>query len=138
MPKLYWSDLGIARHLSGSWGPTTGPLFETLVVAETVKLIRTLGLEAEAFFYRTRSGLEVDLLITTPAGIVCAEIKSRDTAAAADLRAMRSLARALGQPNQHEPAITLENLDRLAPPTTPRSAPCVRPRCAGARPRWRR
>jgi predicted AAA+ superfamily ATPase len=96
-PKLYWSDLGIVRQLSGSWGPTTGSLFETQVVAEVVKLIRTLGLQVEPFFYRTRSGLEVDLLLATPGGLICAEVKSREAASDNDLRGMRAVARAAGR-----------------------------------------
>ena len=74
----------------------SGELFENLVIAETVKLIRTLALDAEPYFYRTRSGMEVDLLLRTPAGVLCLEIKNRERAAPADLRSMRALAGALG------------------------------------------
>ena len=95
-PKLYWSDVGIARHLQGNWGQLTGELFETLVVAEAVKLLRTLGLAAEATFYRTRSGLEVDLLLETSAGVIAIEAKSRATWAPADFRGLRALAAGLG------------------------------------------
>jgi len=95
-PKLYWTDVGIARHLQGSWGPITGELFETLVVGEAVKLQRTLGLDARASFYRTRSGLEVDLLLETSAGIVALEAKARDQAAPSDFRGLRALAAGLG------------------------------------------
>jgi len=95
-PKLYWSDVGTVRHLAGAQGPLTGPLFETLVVAETVKLVRTFGLEAETFFYRTRSGLEVDLVLLTPAGVLAIEAKARPAWAPPDLRGLRALAAALG------------------------------------------
>ena len=82
--------------MAGSWGQLTGLLFENLVVAEAVKLIRTLGLDSEPYFYRTRSGMEVDLALTTPSGVLCLEIKSRSSGVATDLRAMRSIAEALG------------------------------------------
>lgn len=95
-PKLYWSDVGFARHLGGVQGPLTGPLFETLVVAEAIKIIRTLGLEVEPFFYRTRSGLEVDLVLATPAGLLALEAKARPAWAPSDLRGLRALAEALG------------------------------------------
>lgn len=91
-PKLYWSDVGIARHLQGNWGPLTGELFETMVVAEAVKLLRTLGLDAESTFYRTRSGLEVDLLLETAAGVIAIEAKARETCSPADFRGLRALA----------------------------------------------
>jgi len=95
-PKLYWSDVGVARHLGGVQGPLTGPLFETLVVAEAVKIVRTLGLEVEPFFYRTRSGLEVDLVLATPAGLLALEAKARPAWDPSDLRGLRALAEALG------------------------------------------
>lgn len=95
-PKLYWSDVGIARQLTGGPGPLTGALFETLVVAEAVKLIRTLGLDVEAFFYRTRSGMEVDVLLQTPRGILALEAKARPGWDPSDLRGLHALAASLG------------------------------------------
>jgi uncharacterized protein len=95
-PKLHWADLGIARHLAGFAGPLSGPLFETLVVGESVKLVRTLGLEVEAFFYRTRSGMEIDTLLCSARGILALEAKARPAWAAADLGPMKAVADALG------------------------------------------
>jgi hypothetical protein len=43
-------------------------------------------LQAEPFFYRTRSGLEVDLLMVTPGGVICAELKAREAASVGDHR----------------------------------------------------
>ena len=95
-PKLYWADLGIARHLAGFAGPLSGALFETLVVGEAVKLVRTLGLEVEAFYYRTRSGMEVDALLSSPRGVLALEAKARPSWVASDLGAMKAVAGALG------------------------------------------
>ncbi|MFN8492442.1 MAG: ATP-binding protein [Caldilineaceae bacterium] len=75
-PKLYWLDLGLWRHQTNYWGDVTGQLLETYVVGEAIKWLKTTGSTAEAWFYRTHSGLEVDLLITTSAGIWGIEIKS--------------------------------------------------------------
>jgi predicted AAA+ superfamily ATPase len=94
-PKLFWTDIGIWRQLTGFRGEMSGQLYETMVVSEVVKWMRTHNKDAELFFYRTRSGLEVDLLIETPAGIICLEIKSRATAGNRDTRSMRSLAQKL-------------------------------------------
>ena len=95
-PKLYWMDIGILRQLQGNWGPAAGPLFETFVVSEIYKWLRTSGSDIEPYFYRTRSGLEVDLLLATPAGLVGIEIKSAKQVASRDFRGLRNLTDALG------------------------------------------
>jgi hypothetical protein len=99
-PKLHWVDVGLARHFWGMAGvrgaAMPGPLFETLVVAEAVKLVRTLGLSAEPAHYRTRSGMEIDLLLTTSAGTIALEAKGRESAASADFRSLRAFGDALG------------------------------------------
>lgn len=96
-PKLYWCDLGLLREGCAQWGPTTGPLFETLVLVECHKWIQTTAADAELFFYRTRSGREVDLLIRTPAGILGLEVKNRPRADPADTGPLRALAEAAGK-----------------------------------------
>lgn len=60
------------------------------------KLARTLSLEAELSFYRSRSGLEVDLLVDTPRGVLAFEIKARETSSPTDFRPLRLLAERLG------------------------------------------
>lgn len=61
-------------------------------MAEAQKLTRTLSLEAELSFYRSRSGLEVDLLVDTPMGLLAFEIKARESASPVDFRPLRLLA----------------------------------------------
>ncbi len=96
-PKLYWTDLGLLREATGRRGPLTGELFETLVVCEVHKWLRTMGRTEQMRFYRTRSGLELDLLIGDEAtGWLGIECKMRDRAHSTDLRAMRRVADALG------------------------------------------
>lgn len=95
-PKLYWVDLGLLRMLSGFQGEPTGEMYETYVVAELVKWMKTVQSPGELYFYRTRSGLEVDLILETPAGILGMEIKSRETVTSADLRPLRDVATNLG------------------------------------------
>lgn len=94
-PKLYWLDIGIMRQLQGYWGVPGGALFETFVIGEIYKWIRTLGEEAELYFYRTRSGLEVDLLLQTPRGIWGIEVKASRELTAKDFRSLREVGRAL-------------------------------------------
>ncbi len=95
-PKLYWTDLGLQRHLTGQFGPLSGPQFENLVVAEVVKDLRTSGSTMQPWFYATRSGLEVDLLLQSGTHFVGVEIKGRTRADPSDTRSLRSLAQALG------------------------------------------
>jgi uncharacterized protein len=94
-PKLFWTDIGVWRQLTGFHGEMSGQLYETMVVSEIVKWMRTAGKEAELYFYRTRSGMEVDLLIETPGGIIGMEIKSRSTTSAKDYRSLKKLAQTL-------------------------------------------
>ncbi len=95
-PKLYWTDVGLARQQSGIWGNDGGQLLETLVVGECDKWIQTAGLRARLSFYRTRSGMELDLLVEHDERVLGIEVKSRDQVVSKDLRAMRAIAEALG------------------------------------------
>lgn len=95
-PKIYWTDVGILRQLTGFRGEITGQLYETMVVSELVKWIKTVQLDLEIYFYRTRSGMELDLLLETQAGFVGMEIKSRQTVVPKDFRAMKEIASRVG------------------------------------------
>ncbi|RJR26020.1 MAG: ATP-binding protein [Desulfobacteraceae bacterium] len=96
-PKLYWADIGVLRQLVGLKGDPTGQIYETMVVAEIFKWIRTSGLEADVYFYRTRSGMEIDLLIETPAGLFGIEIKSRASVAGKDFTSMLAVAESVAK-----------------------------------------
>ena len=95
-PKLYWMDLGLLRQETLSFGPLDGRLFETLVVGEIRKWIDTAGRDVELTFYRTRTGLEVDLFLRTAQGILGVEIKNREAVQPPDWRPLRAVADALG------------------------------------------
>ena len=91
-PKVYWLDVGLLRQLSGFHGELSGEIYETMVVAELFKWIKTAQRNAEIFFYRTRSGLEVDILLATRSGIIGLEVKSREKVTPADARALGEVA----------------------------------------------
>ncbi len=95
-PKYYWGDIGLLRHLSGQFSVTTGELFETYVVGELNKWVQTSGSDMRLFYYRTRSGLECDLLIETERGLIGVEIKARQRADASDAGSLRRIAAATG------------------------------------------
>jgi uncharacterized protein len=95
-PKLYWTDVGILRQLTGFRGETTGELFETMIVSELFKWVKTAQLDLEIYFYRTRSGMELDLLLDTEKGFLGMEIKSRQAVVQKDMTAMKEIAAKLG------------------------------------------
>lgn len=95
-PKVFWADLGLWTHLSRYQGEVTGQMFETLVVTEVQKWVKTADLPVDLSFYRTRSGLEVDLLITTGHGVWGIEAKAGARLGAADWRGLREVGEALG------------------------------------------
>jgi predicted AAA+ superfamily ATPase len=94
-PKLYWIDIGLLRRLSGQREETSGEIYETMVVNEIFKWIKTAQRNVEIFFYRTRSGMELDLLLETEYGLAGVEIKSRKVIVPSDFRPMKEIASAL-------------------------------------------
>lgn len=76
-PKLYFLDTGLAVRLQG-WSEAIpmvtslqiGGLFETLVLGEIVKFIRNYGKDWELFFWRTKDGQEVDIVLRTAQGVI--------------------------------------------------------------------
>ena len=69
-PKLHFYDAGLVCWLIGirtpeqlRSHPLRGPIFETWVVSEIVKHRMNLGETRGIFFYRSRDGAEVDLVI---------------------------------------------------------------------------
>ncbi len=95
-PKIYWLDIGIVRQLMGIQKTVTGEIYETMIVGELIKWMKTGNRDGEIYFYRTRSGLEVDVLIDTPFGVIGVEIKSRQNLAAKDTTGLKEIAKALG------------------------------------------
>lgn len=94
-PKLYWIDVGLMRQLSGRREEVGGGIYETLVVSEIWKWLKTVQRSIDLYFYRTRSGLEIDLLLARGDGLVGIEIKGRKTVVPSDIRAMKEIAAVL-------------------------------------------
>ena len=86
-----------ARGLSGFRGDLSGEIYETMVVSEIIKWMKTVQRQEEIYFYCTSSGLELDILLQTEKGIIGMEIKARTAVASADLRAMREVVKGLGK-----------------------------------------
>ena len=69
-PKVYFLDCGLVCYLTQlrdgghiMSGPLAGPLFENFCVQEAVKAMLGRGVPPRLFYLRTKTGLEVDLLV---------------------------------------------------------------------------
>lgn len=85
-PKVYFYDTGLACMLLNIHdsnniflNPMRGQLFENLVITNQMKKMLNFGIKDEIFFYRDKSGKEIDLLINTSEGLMAYEIKSGAT-----------------------------------------------------------
>ncbi len=81
-PKLYFNDTGMACHLIGvnSWDElenqvNAGPMVETWVASELIKLLPLLNHQFELYFWRTHTGHKVDFLIGKTRKWVAIEVK---------------------------------------------------------------
>lgn len=89
MPKLYFTDPGLAAHLAGvqsaddlRFHPLKGGLFESLIITEFLKFRFNQGRESNLYFWRDKLGHEIDCIIEYK-GSDCpvpVEIKSGRTA----------------------------------------------------------
>lgn len=83
-PKLYFTNTGLVCYLQGihsaeslANSSASGHLFENYVILEIIKShLNATGRYPELYFYRDADGKEIDLLISTPAGIHPLEIKA--------------------------------------------------------------
>jgi predicted AAA+ superfamily ATPase len=101
-PKLYFIDTGIATYLLGLHaseptlqGPMIGPLFETMVVSEWIKAFYHRGERPELYYWRSKAGVEVDLIVDRNGRLYPIEIKATSTlfpAHAESLNRWRALA----------------------------------------------
>jgi predicted AAA+ superfamily ATPase len=85
-PKVYFYDTGLVCSLLGistvdhlKSHPLKGSLFETLVVSELVKKRTNLGKEINLFYWRDKTGYEVDVIIEDGLTLLPVEIKSGKT-----------------------------------------------------------
>ncbi|MBM3859122.1 MAG: ATP-binding protein [Verrucomicrobia bacterium] len=85
-PKLYFFDTGLAAWLLGIKDAATlrvhahrGALFETWVIGELLKFRYNRALPSNLFFWRDRTGNEVDVLIENASALLPLEIKSGET-----------------------------------------------------------
>ena len=85
-PKIYFYDIGLVNYLVGIRdmdvllrGPMAGPIYETAVVSEIIKNRLAAGIKPALFFWRSQSGIEIDLIERQGAEAVPYEIKLSTT-----------------------------------------------------------
>ena len=81
-PKVYFTDTGTLCYLAGlrdpehaAAGPLGGAIFETAVLAEIVKTFWHRGEEPQVYFWRTATGVEVDIVVEVGGRMVPVEVK---------------------------------------------------------------
>ncbi len=103
--KAVISDTGLAAALLGidagslaaPMTPTLGPLLETFVATEILKLVSWSSSGVTVRHWRDRNGAEVDLVLEWPNGeIVAIEVKSASVVRAPDVRHLERLRDGLG------------------------------------------
>jgi predicted AAA+ superfamily ATPase len=87
--KLYFMDTGLLCYLLRikspgdiTMHPMKGAIFETFVLSELYKAFTNLGETPPLFFWRDRTGHEVDIVIDAANMLIPVEIKSGETVAA--------------------------------------------------------
>ena len=74
-PKLYWSDTALAMFLAGESEPR-GVHLENLVLSDLLAWRDIQARRPEILYWRTATGLEVDLVVETPGRLLPIEVKS--------------------------------------------------------------
>jgi len=83
-PKIYFLDLGLLGYLLSIEkvsldSPMTGALYENFIISEAVKTQLHTGKRLSLHFYRTYTGMEIDLLIEKGQTLYPVEIKATKT-----------------------------------------------------------
>jgi uncharacterized protein len=85
-PKVYFADVGTLCYLAGlkdaehaMSGPMGGAIFETAVVGEIMRRLSGRGERPHLYFWRTSTGVEVDLIVETAGKLIPIEIKMSTT-----------------------------------------------------------
>ena len=98
MPKIHYMDNGIIQAVLQKRGGITGNEFESLVVAEIWKQIKTINTAVQLFHLRTHDGKEVDLILEMPEYYLAFEIKMTERVTKSSAKNFRGLEDILDKP----------------------------------------
>ena len=100
-PKIHYLDHGVLSGILQKKGGMTGAEYESLVVAEIYKQIKTLNIQPLLYHLRIQGGREIDLLIELPEGYIAFEIKMSQRVSASDTRHFSGLDEIIDKPLLH-------------------------------------
>lgn len=103
-PKFYFFDNGVKRSLEKSLDSAPiastsyfGDLFESFFIQEIYRLNEYFSKDFRLSFYRTKSGVEVDLILTKGRRTILIEVKSTETIDLIEVQSFSRLAKDFGQ-----------------------------------------
>jgi len=97
-PKVHILDAGVRRAVLRKAGEVDGAEFETAVVGEFWKAIKTQRLPVDPYHLRTVDGKEIDLLLERDDGYIAIECKSSAHVTISDARHFSGLDKILDKP----------------------------------------
>jgi predicted AAA+ superfamily ATPase len=97
-PKIVFLDPGVRRGVLRKGGVPDGLEWESAVISEIFKQIKSKDLAVSFYHVRTFDGSEVDLLLECEEGFVAVECKMTRQAASSDFRGLRALPSILDRP----------------------------------------
>ena len=97
-PKVHFVDVGVLRTILNKKDELTGHEFESAIIAEIYKQVRSLDMHFDFYHLRTADGKEIDLLIETEKGYIAFEIKQSENVRSVDSRHLRNIDEILDKP----------------------------------------
>ncbi|MDR2962640.1 MAG: ATP-binding protein [Bacteroidales bacterium] len=99
--KIHFLDGGILRSVLQKKGAITGGEFESAIVAEIYKQVKTYRLPIMCYHLRTQDGREIDVLLESEEGFIAIEIKSTENVSRNDAKHLFDLQEILNKPLIH-------------------------------------
>ncbi len=100
-PKIHLLDIGVLRAILQKKGVLSGGEYESAVVAEIYKQIKTYNLPLRCYHLRTQDGKEIDLLLEAEDYFIAIEVKATENADKNDARSFTGLQEILNKPLKH-------------------------------------
>ena len=100
-PKIHFLDNGVLRAVLQKKGAMTGNEYESAIIAEIYKQIKTHHLPLTCYHLRTQDGREVDLLLEAENYFIAIEIKTTENVNRTDARHLMDLQPFLNKPLKH-------------------------------------
>ncbi len=112
-PKVYFYDIGLVNYLVGINdinlllnGPMAGAIFETAIISEIMKNRMATGVKPALYYWRSQSGMEVDLIEQKGPAFIPYEIKLASTIKPAFYKNLTAWLQLSGQMDQQAYLIT--------------------------------